>query len=108
MLLASMHGPIATTLSQTGHVWAVLALPNTHPGLRGDLPLKVSGPDHSNVLGSMMIPSQSFLGNLNKMSENSVPPLSSRLRSCTLGHPGPLGVGYGLANHSPVPALLQQ
>lgn len=42
------------------------------------------------------------------MSENSVPPLSSRLRSCTLGPPGPLGVGSGQANHSPAPALLQQ
>ncbi|VFV42487.1 Hypothetical predicted protein, partial [Lynx pardinus] len=41
-----------------------------------------------NVLGSMMTPSTAFLGKLNKMSENSLPSFSSKLRSSTLSAPG--------------------
>lgn len=47
----------------------------------------------SSVLGSMMNATKSFLGKLNKMSENSLPSFSSGLRSGTLGHAGAKGAG---------------
>lgn len=36
-----------------------------------------NGRGYTSVLGSMMISNKTFLGKLNKMSENSIPPLSS-------------------------------
>lgn len=38
---------------------------------------KCHGRGYTSVLGSMMISNKTFLGKLNKMSENSIPPLSS-------------------------------
>lgn len=45
-----------------------------------------NGRGYTSVLGSMMISNKTFLGKLNKMSENSIPPLSSWLRSSTWDH----------------------
>lgn len=47
---------------------------------------KCHGRGYTSVLGSMMISNKTFLGKLNKMSENSIPPLSSWLRSSTWDH----------------------
>ena len=61
-------------------------------------PAELPGPHGSavrvapNVLGSMMTPSTAFLGKLNKMSENSLPSFSSKLRSSTLSAPGKVSV----------------